>query len=1823
MPLRPLRRLAALSGALLIGTLGLGMNAAVAAPVAPPPPAAPSPVDGIPSLPDDVTSAPVDVVVLLKGEDSVLSTSQESSRLEAQQSLIDTWSERHGLVADRQFGYLVNGFSATVPGDRLAALSLEPEVLSVRRERVYERTEHTARDLQGVPAAFDSHGVDGTGMVISIIDSGLDPSHPALRLDDCGAAAISEINPAAEAGFTCKIPDGYNYADENFVIKDSVVDAHGQHVGGIAAANGSPGDHPGDFLQTGELDGAAPNAQLLAMKVFSNAGGGATDSDIVAAIEDSVKQGADVINMSLGSSNGQKNASDASSFAIESARDAGVVTVIAAGNDGQNFSPGGVADDLYGLHDDGTVGSPGTLGSALTVASIDNSVLTQLMAYVNDESDGVPYSPATGTLDDLPHRLVDLGHATAADIDGMDLDGAYALISRGEISFTEKYENAIMANAGGVVISNTEDAAFGMAGVESFTLPGITVSQPVGTALKDAIEAGETTLRITEEVDVRPSASALTPSSFTSWGSTPTLDFEPEIAGIGGNVYSTFNDGTYGMNSGTSMASPNVAGMTALVLQHLQQTRPDVTGAERVDLAKVMLMNTAMIPVGSGSAVPSASPRQVGAGLAQVDKALDSHVIATVDGEGAAALHEVTGPVTFTVTLTSSGDTDAEFTLPSTTLLSETNDAGSSTTVRPSSGSVATPSTVTVPAGGAATVDVTVTPESGEDHFTGGWVRFTSADGAQPNLSVPFLGFSGEWNAEPIVLPAGEQLEGVGVQSELITSWGGSTLPLTSDIGEFWLSPNGDGDMDTIAPNLVTMRNASDIRYTVLDASGAEVKVLGQEQGVYRNLLGDWGLVADPRELQWTGPAFDGTLYDPQAVGYAALPDGQYTYRVDARLGEEQGWQSTDFSFGIDATAPAIEFGAYEAGLLSFSVLEDGSGILAPPTTTGAAGEDIPVTEAPDGTYTIEVDPEAVPFLTVSVLDAGFNLGVGTKVFEPSTMLIANASQLEQDVLGPQSLLVQDGSLLLSGYVSSDITAVRVGDQTVETPEGRFRHVLPLAEGAQEFLVEGLSADGAVVQEQRVPVTFDSTAPELSITAMETDAQGHALIGADGTLTVSGTVIDEREDAQLSVASGEVTAAVEEDGSFELTVTPGETAAAFTLTASDGVNTRSQSFALSGRAPTATWAMPTITNADCVLEQAACFVPADTADASADGGVFTLRGEYPAGGTITLTPGSRAGEDGKHTDPAPLTAQVQEDGSFTIDLPVTTGENHFRMVVQDADGALRYDRGVRLYFDVTAPTLQIDEPTLVGGTLYTNTEQVTVAGSASDDGWGYGLRLNDSTIIERFDIASPGEQSNLRDFSTEVSVADGDTLLVEFMDSNGNVLLGLIPVVLDQEVPRIDVAHLTDGEVVDDAREIEVSAADENLAGMQVLLDGEVVQDASTGLAAEEHALEDALIDLRELQGADLEGPEVDDADADGEDTEGADTEGAEPEGADPESSDVEGEVTTFGARTRAAQAELSTQVPTAELEEGTHTLTVLATDLAGNTTTEERVFEVAAAEAEWGISGPASVELSIHREQLGDQARLSQDVLASYQVTLDGDAEAAASAGYGLRLAPGTVLIEGEQSVLALVVDAAGDPLISSDGQAVELGFTVTVALQPVTLTAGEVSATATFRSDDSLTATSGDADGGEGRVLTLANAYGSLESVITVPGAEGERVLQLLKDGTRLPVHSTWAAGVLTFSGPSQASYLILPAESPSGSDDDGKGDGGDSAGHGNGKGNDAGGGSDSSGGPGASTDGGSSKGPGAPLARTGTDALAPLGAAAALLLAGGALIALRRRG
>ncbi|RRD46211.1 S8 family serine peptidase, partial [Arachnia propionica] len=181
-----------------------------------------------------------------------------------------------------------------------------------------------------------------------------------------------------------------------------------------------------------------------------------------------------------------------------------------------------------------------------------------------------------------------------------------------------------------------------------------------------AIEAGGGIAQITlsKELKTLPLTEQATPSQFTSWGATPELDFRPHIAGIGGEVYSTLNNNTYASNSGTSMASPHVAGVFALGLDHYRDRYSNLTAAERNTLLRTAMANTAKI-LEHTPGQPYA-PRQIGAGLVQTQDALTTTVYATVDGEPHVALRQIDGPRTFTITLTNRGDRDHTFTTGST-----------------------------------------------------------------------------------------------------------------------------------------------------------------------------------------------------------------------------------------------------------------------------------------------------------------------------------------------------------------------------------------------------------------------------------------------------------------------------------------------------------------------------------------------------------------------------------------------------------------------------------------------------------------------------------------------------------------------------------------------------------------------------------------------------------------------------------------------------------------------------------------------------------------------------------------------------------------------------------------------------------------------------------------------------------------------------------------------------------------------------------------------------------------------------------------------------
>jgi subtilisin family serine protease len=214
------------------------------------------------------------------------------------------------------------GASATVSPSAVEQIRRLDYVREVHPDRIVTALLHESVDQVGAPRVWNDYGVRGEGVVVAIIDTGIDYTHPAL---------------GGKFGPTHKVRGGRDFVNDD----DDPMDdhGHGTHVAGIVAANG------------GGLLGVAPEASLLAFKVLDQGGAG-RDSWVLAGIEASVQHGADVVNMSLGR---PAVADDPVVKAVENAFAGGIVFAVAAGNTGRFFS----------------IGSPAGAPSAITVGAID------------------------------------------------------------------------------------------------------------------------------------------------------------------------------------------------------------------------------------------------------------------------------------------------------------------------------------------------------------------------------------------------------------------------------------------------------------------------------------------------------------------------------------------------------------------------------------------------------------------------------------------------------------------------------------------------------------------------------------------------------------------------------------------------------------------------------------------------------------------------------------------------------------------------------------------------------------------------------------------------------------------------------------------------------------------------------------------------------------------------------------------------------------------------------------------------------------------------------------------------------------------------------------------------------------------------------------------------------------------------------------------------------------------------------------------------------------------------------------------------------------
>ncbi len=648
---------------------------------------------------------------------------------------------------------------------------------------------------------FDSSdsGYDGSGMVVAVLDTGIDSNHTAFSTDNFTSeklgltyddvAAVIKDTAASEQldGLTVddvyineKIPFNFDYAD---VDSDaySTHNNHGTHVSGVIVGNDDT------------IRGVAPNAQLVSMKIFSDVMDTARTAWILAALEDCIVLGVDVINMSIGTACGFSRESDEEAVdgIYDKLRDSGICMVVAASNS-YNSAYGSEKNGNLGLTsnpDTGTVGSPSTYEGVMSVASIAGAETPYIeydgkIIYFVETTNGAAeennfYDALLGDKKSKKFEYVVIpGVGRSADYTGVNVKGKIALVRRGSNTFEEKAMIAQEQGAAGIIIYNNVSGDIKM-NVGDAKLAVCSISQDDGEMLA-AKKSG--TLKISRKQTSGPFI-----SDFSSWGPTPDLKIKPEITAHGGSILSSITGGSYDRLSGTSMACPNYAGVVVLLRQYVVENYPEIADDnQKVNtMVNCLLMSTADIALGKNG-LPY-SVRKQGAGLANLTNSIKSPAYITVDDKDGNVTDKAklelgddpkkTGEYTMTFTINNTAKHAVSYDVGAYVMtegVSETKTAAGETTVTEEShlldgakielvsvdGGRKSGDKVRVKKNGKAKVTVKVTLSNEDKEYLNksfengmyveGFVTLEAKSGTKVDLNVPYLAFYGDWTKAPL-----------------------------------------------------------------------------------------------------------------------------------------------------------------------------------------------------------------------------------------------------------------------------------------------------------------------------------------------------------------------------------------------------------------------------------------------------------------------------------------------------------------------------------------------------------------------------------------------------------------------------------------------------------------------------------------------------------------------------------------------------------------------------------------------------------------------------------------------------------------------------------------------------------------------------------------------------------------------------------------------------------------------------------------------------------------------------------------------------------------
>lgn len=639
-----------------------------------------------------------------------------------------------------EYDVSLNAVAVELNGTPLATIAAAPMVRSAEYNVLYYpilSESYKIINASGAWTAAGGRATAGAGIKIGDIDSGIDQTHPFFdptgfsypegfpKCDKADSASNHEdqnCNYVSEKVIVAKV--FYNKAHQQGLDAQAIQD-HGVHTAGIAAGvTGKTAAVNG--VEVDDMSGIAPGAWLGNYNVFPGGVENARSEDILNAVDAAIEDGMDVLNLSLGGSYHGNN--DLLAHGLDNAVDAGLVVAVAAGNSG----PG-----------QGTLESPGRARKVITVGGSTNQHFVG-QPFTYPAGGGTTVGAAVGDFDPLPADSFDLFDTHSNGCASVDpgASGRLAIIDRGTCTFSQKVANANAAGAVAVlIINNVAGDPIAMARTAGFNdgLPAVMISKNDGAALRTANPPDASAVSTFQEF-ITPANADIAYGSSSQGPTLVDVAVKPDIASVAVNVLSsitcvgtgfpctTTGDGTdapWAFFTGTSMATPHIAGSAAVLLQLNPNWSPGQVKSALVNRAELLVKDAV-------TGTHDTGPTLQGGGRENLSVSADSTT--WMDPVSASFGRVNVGhPTSLNITVYNPTGSNQTFGVsvtkftPSTfggTVASIWN-AG---TFSAGDSRITVPATVMVPANGSATLTVTVSAASGET--AQGWINL---DGAGDN----------------------------------------------------------------------------------------------------------------------------------------------------------------------------------------------------------------------------------------------------------------------------------------------------------------------------------------------------------------------------------------------------------------------------------------------------------------------------------------------------------------------------------------------------------------------------------------------------------------------------------------------------------------------------------------------------------------------------------------------------------------------------------------------------------------------------------------------------------------------------------------------------------------------------------------------------------------------------------------------------------------------------------------------------------------------------------------------------------------------------------